>query len=71
MRKIRMISKNDGVVCGFFEKISSQRWVMTRVTHCRFWVLHSILFSPIDFHYHHINSYYCNTNIDYNNYYDV
>jgi hypothetical protein len=27
MRKIRMISKNDGVVCGFFEKISSQRWV--------------------------------------------
>jgi len=28
MRKIRMISKNDGVVCGFLEKISSQRWVI-------------------------------------------
>jgi len=23
-----MISKNDGVVCGFFEKISSQRWAI-------------------------------------------
>lgn len=23
-----MISRNDGVVCGFFEKISSQRWAI-------------------------------------------